>query len=571
MSKYCQDSIHSNTDNHSRLSSGSIVMLTAAGLIFAFLEYCYPVSLDTLYFEGFFNHCLEKEGNFMSAWSKYAGTIGSHDNIRFAQMSWPLFACLPKWIYALFTGALASLIIWFAAKITVRSMGANSAGFNIFFFSFLAFVAGMPWVGSLLCPVYVLNYFLPTLFSMWLIDLLTNDTGKGFKTSALAILFSALISIFHEEYSVMTGGAIFMLILFKRGRVPAKYYASFLSLFVVTCLMVFCSHASARVADDAVAIIFSAPKKWMGQNYMAFIFLLITASALLIPSKRRYLKGLYNGKGCSRTIYFLLAVIVIEGLGVSAIQDFNWRISAYSNFAAAILILMIIFPGFLKLQKNGQRVVSLTLMVLTAAFFISVSIEAWKVKKADEQIMTQLRTSETGTIEGDITAHADNQMKYLGLTGGRVWKHSYTWPALQIYLDKGKWPAIVPGALLDVNPDVDSELEGSVIRRHGSAFYLTAKEFDDISEGKYTAGYGVAENYIDFTDRHGNSYPAVFTLFLKYMARDGQSYYAVIPFELGAGAKEIKSAQIKGHFNSAYKEYYDEDGKIKNVHITQLY
>ena len=55
------------------------------------------------------------------------------------------------------------------------------------------------------------------------------------------------------------------------------------------------------------------------------------------------------------------------------------------------------------------------------------------------------------------------------------------------------------------------------------------------------------------------------------MACDGNFYFAVVPFEFKAGAKEITSAQIKGRFNSSYKEYYDADGKIKDVHITQLY
>lgn len=548
------------------VSYRSIIMTATAGLIFAFLEYCYPVSIDTLFFEGFFNHCLASEGCLTGAWSKYAETIGSHDNIRFAQMSWPLFAYVPKWLYALLTGALVSVIIWFAARLAARAANLAFPSFRVCLFSFIVFVLSMPWAGDLLCPVYVLNYIPTTIFSLWLIDLLTDPRSRGTKAAWGAILLSALISCFHEEYSVMTGGAVFVLIILRKGRVPFKYYFAFLTLLAVTVLMVFCSNVPSRVFDDSAILIISAPVKWLVQNWTSVIFLLLVS---FMPAFRKRRRNLYETLR-NRPIATLLFIIILEGLAVSSLQPFNWRISAYSNYSSGLLILIVCAPIFGKLSDKAKSLVSILAVFISAAFFILLFIEAWHVKKENDRIMAELKISTTGTVEGDITAHADNRLRYLGLTGGRVWKYPYTWPALQLYLGNGNWPAVVAKDLLDADPAEDITLKGDGIRRHGSSFYITPDGFDSISHGRYSAGYGVADTHIDYADKDGRLYPSVFTLFLKYRADDGKCLYAVIPFALKAAPEDIVATRSDGLFNSCHKEYYDHEGNIKDVHINGL-
>ena len=181
------------------------ILTALAVVIYSAISWLVPYQLDDIFYMDWLR--VSSDGYF-----GFAGSHWLHQNGRLGNLLCPLLLCyLPKWLFALLTGACVGGLLVFSYKLGVRHAGVDWKRFSMFWLVF-AFV--LPWHDNIMVADFALNYLLSGFLTMFFLLMLFENERVG----VVGLLLGLAAGWSHEGVSVPVLAGLTFLLAMKRMR-----------------------------------------------------------------------------------------------------------------------------------------------------------------------------------------------------------------------------------------------------------------------------------------------------------------------------------------------------------------
>ena len=421
-----------------------VILLTMA-VIYGLFCYWVPVMLDDLNFIDYYRGVNEGRDCFSpGAFGRYIFYLRENENGRLANVLAPLATLMmPKWLYSIFTGAAVAAMFWLMARLArIRLKDMPLALMLLWVGSLLI----LPWRGSMMVSVYLLNYVYTSIAVLGFIYVMTMAVRghcRSIRSIAGGMLLAAVAAWMHEGFSAPVSCGLVAYAISRRFRLPAGWWA---------CAVVF--GLMTIYASVAPGIMSRASQTCNVDSSMALFLRLVTIlpcmtlMLLLFASSLfcRRLRGAWREIMVMPHIFILFISSVASGVIVLSLS-IPPRGSWPAELFAMIVLLALGARALSHVSAGWATAVVITCYAGVCVVFTGVLY--WQKKICDEYsfLMAECRRSSTGTVYHDIIDPLDIRTKSFFLTVRNIWVQSFQQNVINRHNDTTRYYSVVPAVL----------------------------------------------------------------------------------------------------------------------------
>lgn len=479
-----------------------LFLLICIAAIYMLMVYWTPLQYDDLMFYSSYRAYAGGEDvfNWDALW-KYAMEMRQVDNSRLANLLLPFMIVFPpgKEILPIVTGIFCALLVLLTAKCS-RFNGRVSS-FQLIF-AWICIIVFLPWRNNLFVADYASNYIYSAVitlaFMLWILR--SEKRGWNAGNYAVGLILGIIAGGWHEGFAVPAIGGLIIYGLWKRKTVSRGWWIVTAVYFVAAVIFGLSPGMISRFKAQAHnAGMFTGYFKMVADLALVFAEIGLVVIALCIPRGRRFLKRILDEKPW----LVIFAIAMLASAVISIDMHASSRTAYFPQLCAIIIMMGALDVTRIRLGKRAKAIMGTLMLLLCLAQ--SATALAWQYRFNEEhkEIISELETSETGTVYRDVLRSEDVPLYTLYFPSRGTWIMIFQYMCMNAFYDKDII-AVVPEALADTTI-VDRKVGDAYL--HGDALWLPNESlpkglievvFDVRMKGsdKYDRRDGMAIRYI---------------------------------------------------------------------------